>query len=324
MVDQLENYVLKDVDGLERLKERGRGCYGSVYELTVNGVPCIGKRLHNILLGRVREVQVSDQERTTIIGRFKLECDVLSRLRHPNVVQFMGVHLGATEMDVTLIMESLHMDLEKCIKTHNHTLTLPYKFNILRDIAYGLSYLHSCSVIHRDLNQGNVLLTEALTAKIADLGASKVIDYSNEVIGMSTFPGALGYMPPEAMQSPAVYDTKLDCFSFGQLSLYVLNGVFPSLVDSNITAKDVQEKSIQMAKRRSSLISLGSSHVMYNVIVQCLSDEPYKRPSSRELASIMTNVSSLYPIQYKNILDYIEVYTTNIYCIYQGLFRIPK
>ncbi len=308
MVDQqLQNYILRDVEGLERLKERGRGCYGSVYELKVNGVPCIGKKLHDILIGRVREVDVSEEQKTIIIATFIRECEILSRLRHPNIVQFMGVHLGVTNMDITLIMESVHMDLDKCVKNYSDALTLPYKLNILRDIAYGLSYLHSCSVIHRDLNQGNVLLTEALTAKIADLGASKVIDYSNEIAGMSTFPGALGYMPPEAMQSPAIYDTKLDCFSFGQLSLYLLNCQFPSLIDSNITAKDVQEKSIQIAKRRSSLATLGSSHVLYNTIIQCLFDEADRRPSSRELASTMTYISSQCPIQYKNVLDYIGV-----------------
>ena len=305
----LKKYLLQNVEGLEKLKERGRGCYGSVFELTVNGVPCIGKRLHSILVGRVKEINVSDEDRLSIIAKFKNECDVLASLRHPNIVQFMGVHFGETgSEDVTLIMEALHMDLEKCINTYGSGgFPLPYKLQILRDVAYGLSYLHSCSVIHRDLNQGNVLLTESLTAKIADLGASKVVEYSSEILGLSTLPGAIAYMPPEAMQSPAIYNEKLDCFSFGHLSLYLLNEKFPNLVDADITYQDVQQKGIQRAKRRSSIVALGNLHVMHNVIIQCLADEPLKRPTSRELATIMTNVCSLIPLQHKNILDLVGV-----------------
>ena len=57
-------------------------------------------------------------------------------------------------------------------------------------------------------------------------------------------------MPPEAMQIPAVCDTKLDCFSFGHLSLYVINGTFPQLVDANIKSDDVRRGQMQIAKRR--------------------------------------------------------------------------
>lgn len=310
---ELHKYRLHNVEGLERMKERGRGSYGAVYELSVNGVPCIGKRLHNILVGRVSEIQISEEDRRSIVGKFKSECETLSRLRHPNIVQFMGVHFGDSEDDIVLVMEYLHMDLETCINKYNSTLSLPYKLKILRDVAYGLSYLHSCSVIHRDLNQGNVLLTQALTAKIADLGASKVIDYSTQLTGMSTVPGALGYMPPEAMRSPALYDTQLDSFSYGHLSLYLLLGRYPHLIDSDITALDVEAKTIQIAKRRGSLKALGTSHILYDIIKNCLSDEPNSRPTSRELATKLTKLCSSNIIPFINILDYAEVLMYSIW-----------
>ena len=55
-------------------------------------------------------------------------------------------------------------------------IPLPYKTSILRDVAYGLAYLHSRPIIHLDLNVGNVLLTESLQAKIADLRATKLLE----------------------------------------------------------------------------------------------------------------------------------------------------
>ena len=307
---ELRQYSISNIEGLENFRERGRGCYGAVYEVRVNGVPCIAKRIHNILLGREGEVAVSREEKEAIIAKFREECLTLSKLRHPNIVQFMGVHFGKDEGDITLIMESVHMDLEKCIRTYPN-IPLSFKLSILRDIAYGLSYLHSLSpnpIIHRDLNQGNILLTEALTAKIVDLGASKVVDYSTQSLTtMTAVPGAMGYMPPEAMQTPAVYDTKLDCFSYGNLLLYVLNGKFPELVDANITLEDVRLKEIQIAKRRASIIALGPQHILSDVVKRCLSDVSSSRPSSIEIVNIMEEAVRIHPKDFQNILDVLQV-----------------
>ena len=50
---------IKSVEGLDEGNVRGRGSYGAVYEVRVNGVPCIAKRLHDILVGRGEQEQVS-------------------------------------------------------------------------------------------------------------------------------------------------------------------------------------------------------------------------------------------------------------------------
>ena len=138
------------VEGLEEGKERGRGCYGAVYEVRLHGLPCIAKRLHDILVGRGREERISREQRRAVIESFREECVLLSRLRHPNVVQFMGVHYGRDEADISLIMEYMHMDLEQCMKTYMYNnIPLPYKTSILRDVAYGLAYLHSTLLVGR-------------------------------------------------------------------------------------------------------------------------------------------------------------------------------
>ena len=114
------------------------------------------------------------EQRAGAISSFRQECEILSRLHYPNMVQFMGVDYGHDEADISLIMEYMHMDLEHCMETYPNMIPLPYKTSILRDVAYGLAFLHSISIIHRDLNAGNVLLTESLRAKIADLGVVKL------------------------------------------------------------------------------------------------------------------------------------------------------
>ena len=60
----------------------------------------------------------------------------------------LGVHYGGSdEADISLIMEYMHMDLEHCMKTYPD-IPLPYKTSILRDVTYGLAYLHSRKIIH--------------------------------------------------------------------------------------------------------------------------------------------------------------------------------
>ena len=99
-----------DIEGLEEEDSRGSGSYGAVYAVSVRGIPRIAKRLHSILV----DTDINRYERQGIRERFLNECLLLSKLDHPNVVKFVGVHFNPeNHSDVTLIMEKLHMDLEK-------------------------------------------------------------------------------------------------------------------------------------------------------------------------------------------------------------------
>ena len=296
---QLEPYLIPNIEGLDNTV--GRGCYGSIYEVRVSGVSCIAKRLHDILLGRERELALSQEDKEGFIAKFTQECLILSKLRHLNILQFMGVHIGEREGDITLLMESTSMDLEQCIQTYSK-ISLSTKLRILRDIGCGLTYLHSLSpvpILHCDLIPSNVLLTNALTAKITDLGVSKIIDYSS----ISRFPGRLGHVPPEAMQTSPVYNTKFDCFSFGHLSLYVLNGKSPEVVNANLTLQDIKMKQIEIAKRRTAINMLGHEHVLQDLVQMCLSDKFSYRPTSQEIVIALEKAILQYPEKINNILD---------------------
>ena len=293
------------VEGLAEKKELGRGCYGAVYEVRLHGLPCIAKRLHDILVGRGKEEPVSEEQKSVVSDRFREECVLLSGLRHPNVVQFMGVHYGRDcEADISLIMEYMHMDLDQCMKTYPD-IPFPYKTSILRDVAYGLAYLHSIPIIHRDLNAGNVLLTESLRAKIADLGVAKLFDRETVMIHTRTVcPGAMDFMPPESLTKSPKYNDTLDVFSFGHLIIYLVNQDPPRVNDLAITAFDVLKGQRQVGKRREALDQMGGSgHPLYSIAVQCLSDTPDQRPTSRDLVRRMEKLCKKQPLPYMNTLQ---------------------
>ena len=292
-----------DVEGLEEKKEMGRGSYGAVYKVRLHGLPCIAKRLHDILVGRGREEPVSEQQRSVVIDRFREECKLLSDLRHPNVVQFMGVSYGRDEADISLIMEYMHMDLDQCMKTYPD-IPLPYKTSILRDVAYGLAYLHSIPIIHRDLNAGNVLLTESLRAKIADLGVAKLFDRDTGMMLTGTLcPGAQDFMPPECLDESPKYNTQLDVFSFGHLTVYLANQKAPRvLAETTVTAADVLNNQIEADKRQEALGQMGVKNPLYSIAVQCLSDSSDQRPTSRDLVSRMEELCEKHSLTYRNTL----------------------
>ena len=143
--------VIPHLKGLEKKKEKGRGSYGAVYEVSLeNDTPAMAKRLHKIFL----EVGYSAKGKQNMIRKFKLECIMLNKLDHPNIVAFLGVHIGPhgeEDGDICLVMESLHFDLDMCMDDTSIELSHVRKMCILRDVACGLEHLHFKNIGHRDL-----------------------------------------------------------------------------------------------------------------------------------------------------------------------------
>ena len=257
----------------------GAGSYGAVYAVEHVGKPCIAKRLHDILVGRKKEFQISEQEKDGIHQKFVQECVLLSQTQHPNIVRFIGVINGRDKYDLTLLMERLSTDLHVYLLNSGNIL-LSLKVSILHDVSCGLLYLHEHSIIHRDLSASNILLTACtpIQAKIADLGMSRFIDH--DLFQLTNAPGAQAYMSPEALQNRK-YDETLDIFSFGVISLFAAMQEFPQFsyvrVPDAVHAKgegEIYKRSAWIDKVNTKQPELSS------LVLWCLQDDPMKRPST--------------------------------------------
>ena len=157
------------------------------------------------------------------------ECQLMSSLHHPNIVQFLGVCFLPNCSQPALVMEKLEESLHSLLMMVPNILLI-LKCAILEDVARGLQYLHAHDplIIHRDLTANNVLMTSSLSAKITDLGNSRIVTRQPRQLAqtLSRYPGALVYMPPEALNASARYGPSLDVFSFGHLALFILTQVF--------------------------------------------------------------------------------------------------
>ncbi len=122
-------------------------------------------------------------------------------------------------------------------------IPLQVKISILTDTGSGLVYLHSRRppIIHRDLTARNILLTSSLTAKITDMGNSRMVTLkpAQLVQTLSKNPGTTVYMPPEALSESHRYGPSLDVFSFGHLALYILTQVKQKLITTSSSSSSI-------------------------------------------------------------------------------------
>lgn len=115
---------LEGVKRTERKEVLGKGSYGRVIEVIVNGTICAAKVIHEIL---VEEVGKKDFEATERI--FLNECSNSSRMLHPNVVQFLGIYYPSPKDKLPwLIMEMMYTNLTSLIEKYKTTDLSSYQY----------------------------------------------------------------------------------------------------------------------------------------------------------------------------------------------------
>jgi hypothetical protein len=297
---ELEPYRLSGVTVTD--KELGTGSYATVLKLDYLGLKCAGKKIHKVLLGEEADSM------TYTVRRFKDECQILSQVRHPNLVQFLGVFFQQGDYIPILVMEYLPLNLDQCIEKHN--LPSDVRCSILHDVALGLHYLHSqpSPIIHRDLSSNNVLLTSNIRAKISDLGVARILNFSpQKVTHLTKAPGTPAFMPPEVMIADPKYDTSVDVFSYGILMIHILSGQIPIPQIEPIRTEGDRLIPVSEAERRESFLeAIGKDHPLMELILKCIHNNPGMRTNTSEIISQLADMVERNPTQFASQLDMIE------------------
>ena len=280
--ENIQGFVLKGVTSLNR-KELGRGAYGKVYAVKYCQTVCAAKEIHSILIEDVGET-----ERRLTIESFLRECRQCSTLRHPNVIQFLGVYYptgagGANRMRLpVMVMEMMADSLTSFVDKHEK-IPVHIKYSIVHDVSLGLCYLHNHDppIVHRDLSPNNVLLTAHHVAKISDLGVAKVIKADSRKT-MTKAPGTVDFMPPEALDDIPEYGPPMDVFSFAGIILHTFNQQWPS-PSKNVKFNPKTRKRVALSEveRRHQYLDkmIGEAEVLRPLVEECLDDDPAVRPT---------------------------------------------
>ena len=120
LVDMAKFSVIEDLTITPN--ELGKGYYGIVYAAVHNGKPCVAKEVHPHFK----------------LETFIREINILSTLKHPSIVQFLGVHFKANSHTPILVMEMMWTNLCSLLDKRPNQLFLLTKVDILHDVACGL------------------------------------------------------------------------------------------------------------------------------------------------------------------------------------------
>ena len=186
-----------DISDLKIDRRIGRGSFGEVYHAYWAGTEIGLKKLPKHML--------SNQK---LLEDFAQEITILAGLRHPNVLQFLGVAVDK----VSLYMLTEFMDrgsLYDVLHDPKEPLPMNRVLNMLIDTSRGMSYLHK-RLIHRDLKSHNLLVDSHWVVKICDFGLSRLKQESNTL----TACGTPCWTAPEVLRNEH-YTEKADVYSFG-------------------------------------------------------------------------------------------------------------
>lgn len=209
------NTLKTATENFSEANKLGRGGFGIVYKgRFTNGQEIAVKRL----------TRISGQG----AADFKNEAILVARLRHKNLVRFLGYCLEGEERLLVyelLPNKSLDYFLFDVIKRVN--LDWQTRYKIIEGITRGLLYLHEESqllVVHRDLKAGNILLDSEMNPKISDFGMARLFGVDQTHEDTRKICGTFGYMPPEYVQQ-GHFSIKSDVYSFGVLLLEIISGL---------------------------------------------------------------------------------------------------
>ncbi|KAK1373819.1 Protein kinase domain-containing protein [Heracleum sosnowskyi] len=161
----------------------GTDGYGSVYEARLPSSKIVAlKKLHRL-----------EAEEPAFDKSFRNEVQVLSNIRHKNIVKLYGFCLHNRCM--FLVYEYIENGSLFCaLRDDAHAVELDWskRVNIVKGIAHALSYLHhDCTpaVVHRDISSNNILLNSTMEPFVADFGASRLLDpdSSNQTMVAGTY-----------------------------------------------------------------------------------------------------------------------------------------
>ena len=231
----------------------------------------------------------------------------MSQLRHPHIVQFLGVaYLPGSQLPV-LLMEKLQTSLDDLLET-SPNIPLSIKVYLLTGTARGVVYLHGCTppIAHRDLTARNILIDSGMIAKIADLGVAKMVNIQPGQLAatMTRGPGNNLYMPPETVQEEGAtrYSTSIDIFSFGVVSLFTLTQTFPkdlkppnyfdSVTKQLIARSEVERREDYVTQMKT---AFGETHPLVKLTLDCLEYLPGDRPAAVEVLRRLEEVGRTVP-----------------------------
>ncbi|CAN6464879.1 unnamed protein product [Victoria cruziana] len=252
----------------------GLGSYGEVYLAEWNGTEVAVKKF-------------LDQEFSgDALQEFKTEVRIMRRLRHPNVVLFLGA--VTRPPNLSIVTEFLPRgSLYKILHRPSCQIDEKRRIKMALDVAKGMNCLHTSvpTIVHRDLKSPNLLVDENWNVKVSDFGLSRM--KHNTFLSSKSTAGTPEWMAPEVLRNEPSNE-KCDVYSFGVIlwELATLrmpwSGMNPMQV---VGAVGFQNRRLEIPKEVDPLVG--------RIIWECWQTDPNLRPSFAQLATALEPLQQL-------------------------------
>ncbi|KAJ4710134.1 putative Receptor protein kinase [Melia azedarach] len=288
----------------------GKGGFGTVYKGELNdGIHIAVKRMESGAVNKQGTAQ------------FESEIAVLTKVRHRNLVAFLGYSSEGNErllvykyMPLGTLSRHLFNWKEEGLKP----LDWNRRLNIALDVARGVEYLHGLahqSFIHRDLKPSNILLGDDMRAKVADFGLVRLVPEHGKHSISTRVAGTFGYLAPEYIVMPNLkvhrylaetgrVTAKVDVYSFGVILMELITGrkavdttdPDPENVIHLVTwfrEKHVNQGTFQMAIDQTLELdeeTVATVSSVAELADHCCARNPYRRP---DMSHVVYKLSSL-------------------------------
>ncbi|KAJ4851539.1 Serine/threonine-protein kinase sty46 [Turnera subulata] len=218
---------------------------------------------------------------TDMQKEFAQEVFIMRKVRHKNVVQFIGACTKPPSLCiVTEFMSggSVYDYLHK----QRGVFKLPTLLKVAIDVSKGMNYLHQNNIIHRDLKAANLLMDENEVVKVADFGVARVKAQTGV---MTAETGTYRWMAPEVIEHKP-YDHKADVFSFGIVLWELLTGKLPY---EYLTPLQAAVGVVQKGLRPT--IPKHTHPKLVELLERCWQQDPALRPDFSEIIPILQQIA---------------------------------
>lgn len=196
----------------------GTGAFGKVFRVQAENGEFFAAKVYKKFKLKSRWIG----KKKTALSLVKSEIEIMSNLKHENILQLLEVIDDEDSKKIYLILELAEKgDLHEKSPMGENELRGYFK-----GLISGLDYLHNeALVVHRDIKPKNLLIGEGNVLKICDFGGAQLIELERDELTNSA--GTYIFMPPEAHKGGHYHGKPADIWACGITLFYMLTGKSP-------------------------------------------------------------------------------------------------
>ncbi|CAB4398666.1 unnamed protein product [Rhizophagus irregularis] len=220
-VDQLKDQRRPDLPISETLKATTIEPKDIMDPLVGKKTDCRGKKEPFIYKKSYKAMEVAcipraiPEDDSPQANKIQAQLAILGKLRDsPNILKFYGL----SHLDNQMVMVVEWAELGSLREVYNtYDIAWPSKVQIALDICRGITFLHTCSILHHDIRCANIMMTLRLEPKITGFEYARLT--TSATTSMTELTDVVHWLAPEKLRlaKDQPYNTKCEIFSFGML-----------------------------------------------------------------------------------------------------------